>query len=209
LLEVLIALAIFLLAMVVFGQMIIYNASIATSVERQNLATRLCQRKLAEVVSGAQVLESAEDQAFDDEPDYHWSLDAEPGEVEGLWDVTVHVVYSNDAAGGLPVEISLSQLVLDPSVAGNTQDVTAVDATDTSSSSGSTGSSSAGTSGATGGTTPTTPAATGGAGAGTTPNRIGGGTTPTAPTTPSAPSRTTTPTAPTTPGRTTTPSRGS
>jgi len=197
LLEVLIAMAIFLLAMVVFGQMIIANAAVAVAVERQNTATRLCQAKLAEVVAGVTPLESQSDTPFDDEPDYSWSLDAENGDVDNLWNVTVHVVYVNGKPGDLPAECTISQMVLDPSAVGSTQDAIPPISSDTSSSTDGTGSS-AGTAGGT----------TGGAGAATTPATPAGPTTPTTPprtggTTPAAP------TGPTTPARPATPSRGS
>jgi prepilin-type N-terminal cleavage/methylation domain-containing protein len=125
LLEVLIALAIFLLAMVVFGEMIVQNGETATYIQRLNLANRLCKSKMAEVASGLVPLSSQDEVAFDDAPDFTWSLDAESGAVDGLWTVTV-TVRRPPTDNAAPIEVSLTQMVRDPSIAGNTEDVTPV-----------------------------------------------------------------------------------
>ena len=90
--------------------------------QRQNLATRLCKSKLNEVISGVVPLSSQGDSPFDEEPDYSWSLDAEQnGSVDGLWNVTVRVTRTQTDAGD-PIECSVTQMVLDPSIEGSTQD---------------------------------------------------------------------------------------
>ena len=155
LLEVLTALAIFLMAMVVFGEMIVHNGQLARDIQRQNLATCLCKSKLQEVISGAVPLTSQGDAAFDEEPDYTWSLDADNGAVDGLWNVTVRVTYKSADATADPIHCSLTQMVLDPSIEGSTQDAVPVTASATNTnvgSSGGTGSStsSTGTAGAAG-----------------------------------------------------------
>ena len=122
LLEVVIALAIFLLAMTVFSQMLIRNGEMTRDIQRQNLATRLCQSKMAEVVSGVVPLTTQSDTAFDEEPNYTWSLTADNGSVAGLWNVTVVVTRQQTDAGNT-IQCSLTQMVLDPSVIGSTQDV--------------------------------------------------------------------------------------
>ena len=142
LLEVLTALTIFLLAMVVFGDMILANAKAANAIQRQNLATRLCQSKLHEVAVGLVPLSSADDTPFDDEPDYTWSLDAESGSFDGLWNVTV-TVKRNQTDNGEPIQVTLTQMILDPSTVGSNEDVVPV----ISSANGNTGSSSSSSSG--------------------------------------------------------------
>jgi general secretion pathway protein I len=132
LLEVVIALAIFLLAMTVFSQMLLRNGEIARDLQRQNLATRLCQSKLAEVVAGVVPLSSQSDASFDEEPEYTWSLTADNGSVTGLWNVTVSVTRQQTDSGN-PVQCSLSQMVLDPSIVGSTQDAPAISGTAASS----------------------------------------------------------------------------
>ncbi len=121
LLEVLVALAVFLLAMVVFGDMVVRNSQIARDIERQNLATRLCKSKLNEVIAGVVPLSSQGDTPFDEAPDYTWSLDAENGSVDGLWNVTVHVTRTQTDADD-PIECSVTQMILDPTIEGSTQD---------------------------------------------------------------------------------------
>jgi general secretion pathway protein I len=128
LLEVVIALAIFLLAMTVFSQMLLRNGEIARDIQRQNLATRLCQSKLAEVVAGVVPLSSQGDVPFVEEPDYTWSLTADNGSVAGLWNVTVNVARQQTDSGN-PIQCSLAQMVLDPSIIGSTQDAPAVSGT--------------------------------------------------------------------------------
>ena len=122
LLEVVVALAIFLLAMTVFSQMLIRNGEVTRDIQRQNMATRLCQSKLAEVVAGVVPLSSQGDAPFDEEPDYTWSLDAENGSVTGLWNVTVTVT-RQQTGGGNPIQATLTEMVLDPTIIGSTQDV--------------------------------------------------------------------------------------
>ncbi len=151
----LIALAIFLMAMVVFGEMIVRNGQLARDVQRQNLATRLCKSKLQEVMSGAVPLTSQGDAPFDEEPDYTWSLDAENGSVDGLWNVTVTVTYKSADATADPIQCSLTQMVLDPAIEGSTQDAVPVSVSATNTNSGTSGNSTSGsgTGGSTGSST--------------------------------------------------------
>ena len=155
LIEVLIALAIFLLAMAVFGSMIVRNGQVAAGIEQQNLATRLCQSKLHEVIAGVVPMSSQDDTPFDEEPDYTWSLEADNGAYDGLWQVTV-TVKRQTSGGGEPVQCTLTQMVLDPSVVGSNEDVVPVTSSTTSGSSGTSGASS---SSSTSSSSPTTGAA--------------------------------------------------
>jgi general secretion pathway protein I len=137
LLEVVIALAIFLLAMTVFSQMLLRNGEITRDIQRQNLATRLCQSKLSEVVAGVVPLTSQGDGSFDEEPNYTWSLEADNGSITGIWNVTVRVTRQQTDAGN-PISCSLTEMVLDPSIIGSTQDVPAISATNATTSGGGT-----------------------------------------------------------------------
>ena len=125
LIEVLIALAIFLLAMVVFGEMIIRNGEIARDIQRQNLATRLCQSKLHEAAAGVVPMTGQDDMPFDEEPDFTWAMTADAGSVDNLWNVTI-TVKRRQTDTGTPIQCVLTQMILDPSIAGSTQDVPAV-----------------------------------------------------------------------------------
>src|SRR5262249_3805539 len=91
LLEVLIALTIFLLGMIAIGQLVIMAGDRAVEVKLESQATQLCQSKLAEIVSGAVPLSAQGEVPFDEAPDWQWSLEAEQANVSGLWQVKVRV----------------------------------------------------------------------------------------------------------------------
>jgi general secretion pathway protein I len=123
LMEVLVALAIFLLAFAGISRLVTFASDRALDVKLQSQATQLCQTKLAEVVAGAVPLSSQADVSLDEDPSWTWSLDAEQGSVPGLWNVTVKV--KRQQSSGAHLEASLSQMVLDPSQRGSTLDAVA------------------------------------------------------------------------------------
>jgi Tfp pilus assembly protein PilV len=174
LLEVIISLAIFLMSITAIGHLITMAGKQAVDASQRNEATRLAQAQLNRVIAGIVPLSSQGDTPFDDAPDYSWSVDAEQqGSVNGLWTVTVKV--TRERSDG-KIQVALSQMVLDPSIVGSTQDSIQLNTssatnngTNTGSNSGSgttgSGNTGSGTSGATGsGAAPapkaTTPAAT-------------------------------------------------
>src|SRR5262245_26346367 len=178
LLEVLVSLSIFLMAVIGLGHLVIVASNLAYESRYRSQAALLCQAKMAEVQGGALKFDSQSDAPCEEDPDYHWSLNAEQGSVQGLYNVTVTV--SRKRADGTSLEVSLSQMVLDPSVIGSTQDVPPA-ATTTEQQAGSSGSSGAtggATAGAAGGgaTAAKGPSSTGAAGA--TSAAKGGTTTP-------------------------------
>jgi general secretion pathway protein I len=124
LLEVLVALSIFLMALIGIGRLITMSAERAQDVQQQSQAARLCQSKLAEVVRGAVPLSSQDAVPFDEDPDWQWSLDAEQeGSIQGLWKVQVRV--GRDRPDGTRIETTMSQWVLDPSMRGSSLDAQA------------------------------------------------------------------------------------
>jgi general secretion pathway protein I len=129
LMEVLVALAIFLGAMVVIGRLIIMGGERALEVQLQSEAARLCQSQMAKVVAGIESLTSQSDLAMEDDSDWKWSMECEQGNITGLWSVTVRVY--KDRVDGSKVEASLSQLVLDPSMRGSTFDAALIAGSDT------------------------------------------------------------------------------
>jgi hypothetical protein len=133
--EVLVALAIFLLSFAAIGELVTMSGDRALALQYQAEATALCQSKLAEVHFGATPLSAQSETPFDEAPEYHWSMECDQGSVSGLWNVTIHV--TREAKGGGKVEVALSQMVLDPSQRGSTLDLA-------SSSSGSSSSNSSG-----------------------------------------------------------------
>jgi general secretion pathway protein I len=139
LLEVVLALAIFLLSIVAIGQIISLASDNALEVQQQDQANLLCQAKLAEVLIGAEPLTSSSGlSAFQESPDWQWRMECDQAEITGLWNVRIFVQY--ERSDGKKIEARLSQMVLDPSLRGSTMDKPA--SSDSSSSSG------------TGGTTP-------------------------------------------------------
>jgi general secretion pathway protein I len=183
LLEVLVALAIFLFSIVALNQAMNVGTKSALNTQQQIQAAQLAQSKMAEVYIGAVPLTSQPDTPFDEDPDYTWSLDVEQNTVANLWTATVTV--SRAVGDGSKMETKLSQMIVDPSIRGTSYD-SAYTATFSPPSSTGGGSSSSGSSGSSGSssspgttpkaTTPTTPAT----GPGKTPTTKA----PTAPTTP-------------------------
>lgn len=120
LLEVLIALAIFLISLIALGQLITFSGERALEVQQLSRASQLCQSKLAEVVSGAISL-SSQDGDFDEDSDWHWHIDAQQDSaITGLWRVEVKV--SRDLGDGTHFESTANQMVLDPSLRGSASD---------------------------------------------------------------------------------------
>jgi hypothetical protein len=172
LLEVLIALAVLLFALIGIGRLITLGGDQALEVEARSQAVELCRSKLDEVACGAVPLSSQSGVAFDEDPEWTWSLDAEQGAVAGLWNVTVTV--SRDNPGGGKTQCALNQIVLDPSQIGTAYDA-AIIASASQSSSSSSGNSSSGST-ASSGAASGGAAAAGGAAVGTT-KATGGATT--------------------------------
>jgi len=121
LLEVIVSLAIFLMSMVAIGQIVSIASQRALDVQHRTTALQIAQAKLAEAQAGAIPLENNEDQVVDEDNAYHWSVLAEQGQVEGLWNVTIKVV--RERGDGTKVEVALSQMIMDPTLTGSTQDV--------------------------------------------------------------------------------------
>ncbi len=120
LLEVLAALAIFLISFIAIGGLINLASDRALDVQNQSLAVQMCQSKLNEVVCGAVALQSASG-TVDEDSDWNWSVEAAPMDnINGLWNVTVRV--SRQGSGGYETSATLSAMVLDPSVRGNASD---------------------------------------------------------------------------------------
>jgi len=146
LLEVVVALAIFLFSLTALSQLVSFAGDRAMEVSIRSRAARLCQTKLAEVLAGVVPLSAQSDTPFDEAPDFNWSLTADSGPATNLFLVSVTV--SHQSANGVRMECTLYQLVLDPSVVGSTQDVLLTPLSSTNSGPGST----TGTSGSTTGT---------------------------------------------------------
>lgn len=154
LLEVLIALAIFLFSMVIIGRLIIMGGERALEVKLEGYATQLCQSKLAEVSSGAIPLSGQGEVPFEEDPNWVWSLEAEEADAPGLWRINIRVTRQQPAQPKF--ECAIRQLVLDPAMRGGTTSAapagTDTPTTPDTGASTSTGSPSSGSSGKTGST---------------------------------------------------------
>jgi Tfp pilus assembly protein PilV len=120
LMEVLVALAIFLMSLAALTRLVTFAGERALEAQYRSQATLYCLSQLAEVEAGIIPLGSQGEGALEDDSDYQWSMDAQQGQAAGLWNVTVHVTRKGPA--GSTIAVSLSKLVLDPSAVGSTQD---------------------------------------------------------------------------------------
>jgi type II secretion system protein I len=123
LLEVLIALAVFLMAYGAIWQLMNLSGDQAVELTNRNRATQLAQSKLDEVLSGALPLSSQGDTGFEDQynaPGFTYQIDVADGAVSSLHLVTVTVTRETATS---TVKVQVSQMVLDPAQAGSTQDV--------------------------------------------------------------------------------------
>jgi Tfp pilus assembly protein PilV len=146
LMEVLVSLAIFLLSLAALTRLVTYAGERALEAQYRSQATMYCLSQLAEVEAGSIGLSSQGETALEEDPEYEWSMDATQGQVVGLWTVTVTVSHKN--GNGVPIRVSLSKMVLDPSMVGSTQDSVPVNSsTNNNASSGTSGSSSGSTTG--------------------------------------------------------------
>jgi type II secretion system protein I len=144
LLEVLVALAIFLISLIGIGRLITFAADRARDVQEQALAIQMCESKLAEAAAGVLTLGSAQSSTpFDEDPSWEWSMDCDQAaNMTGLWNVTIHVTRARH--DGSKVEVALSQMVLDPSVRGALPSSSSSSSSSSTSTGSSSGSSSTG-----------------------------------------------------------------
>lgn len=173
LLEVLVALGIFLIALVGIIKLVTLGGDQARQVQLNAQAAQLCQSKLAEVVAGVVPLTAQSEVPFDEDPDWLWSLDATQGDIAGLWKLTVRV--TRQQSDGSHIECSLDRMLLDPSLRGSTldaQNLAANSANNSSSNSQGPSGSSTSTSGSTSGSG----APSGGSGGGAAPPSSGAAT---------------------------------
>ena len=127
LLEVLISLSIFLAALTALSQLIGIGSRAAVQTQLRTQALFRCQSVLAEVLAGAQPMESVAMSAFDDESEnWKWSLNVEPGDYENMLKLTVLVQYIGDSET-VSTSYQLIRQVRDPAMlldAANTVETT-------------------------------------------------------------------------------------
>ena len=118
LIEVLVALAIFLLSLVALGQLMNITSQMAIDIDHTNRANQLMQKQMNAVVAGYVPLSGQSDTAFDEDPNWYWSVDAQSDSTPSLYHVTVTVSHKN-SSGDVDFKKSLYQTVLDPTIRGS------------------------------------------------------------------------------------------
>jgi type II secretory pathway pseudopilin PulG len=117
LLEVVIALAIFLFSLTAIAQLLSFSRDRVVDGHLRSQANLRCEAKLAEVLTGAESLSSASG-SFSDDPNWSWRLNcSEQGSVPNLWSVEVTV---EKKKGTGTVAVSLSQMMFAPNLRGST-----------------------------------------------------------------------------------------
>jgi type II secretory pathway pseudopilin PulG len=149
LLEVILSLLIFLLAIGAISHLLTSSSHMAVESRTRIQAALYAHSKLNEVRVGALPMSGQQEGPLDDDQDYNWSMDVSPSALEGLYNVTVHV--SRPAPTGGVTKVSLTQIILDPQFQGSSLDGVGSNSQSESESSSSSSSSSSGT-GSTGGT---------------------------------------------------------
>lgn len=115
LLEVVVALAIFMGAIAAIGQLISTGVRGAVQARLQSQAVLRAETKMAEVVAGAVSLHGASG-SFADDPAWAWSVSSAAGTQAGLYIVDVTVTHQSATTAGNQ-SYSLRRLVRDPQVA--------------------------------------------------------------------------------------------
>jgi len=159
LLEVLVSLAIFLIALGALQHLMTLCSDMAMTIHQKSQAARLAQSLLNEVSAGIMPIQSSVQSAeVMDDPDYMYSMASEASVISGLYTVTVTVFREN--SNGRRVEYTLAQMMIDPAMVGSNQDQSAIqgqaETPATTETTGTTGT----TTGTTGTTTGTTTGAT-------------------------------------------------
>ena len=115
--EVVVALAIFLMALVPIGQLVNMGGERALDVAQQAQASLLCQAKLDSVKVGAEGLNGGGTVDIGNLT-WNYTIESNPADVANLY--VVKVTAKVDRPDGKTVEASLVQMVLDPSQRGST-----------------------------------------------------------------------------------------
>ncbi len=126
LIEVLLATAIFLIALASISVLVRSAADSAADATRTNLCSQLARSKMAELEAGVGdvTISSGGSGTFDDRPGYQWEVTSEAvsAGTGTYYDVTVRVWIETQLK---TTEVSLSQLLIDPSLLNNAAPLTA------------------------------------------------------------------------------------
>jgi hypothetical protein len=123
LLEVIVAMAIFLMSIIAIFQLLFLGTERAMDVRLQTRTSLRCQAKLSEIMIGAEPLNSSGSYTnfTDTDTDLQWKMTATPNDdMQMLW--TVKVWVKAELQTGKVVESHLCQLALNPAMRGTTFD---------------------------------------------------------------------------------------
>jgi general secretion pathway protein I len=118
LLEVLVALAIFLFSLIALSQLVDIGSANAMDINWLGRASLIAQSRMAEALAGSIPLTSQSDSPCDEDPDWSWSIDSQSDAAPGLYRVKITVGRSRP--DGSRFETVLNQMILDPSYRGAT-----------------------------------------------------------------------------------------
>ncbi len=116
LIEVLIALAIFLLSIAAIGRLVDLGSENAIDSLNYATGTRLAQSKMAEVEAGVVSIAGGSGGAFEVETDWEYSIDSVQSDVPNLYTVTITASHTGR---GRSATVTLTQMILDPAQMGN------------------------------------------------------------------------------------------
>jgi general secretion pathway protein I len=119
LLEIIVSMAIFLMALGAIVPLIQMGQQRALEVQLQAIALEKCQSKLGELEVGSEALGGGGEMGFpDDTEGWLWAMESTPNYngVANLWFVQVHVYRMID--DGRKIDVSLGALIMDPSIRG-------------------------------------------------------------------------------------------
>jgi prepilin-type N-terminal cleavage/methylation domain-containing protein len=123
LLEVIVAMAIFLMSMVAIHQLVSIGTDRAIDVKWQSRTSLRCQSKLNEIMVGAEQLSGSGGYTpFTDDPDLQWKMEATTFDPAGLLYTVKVSVQVDPSKTNRTIETQLVQMVLNPANRGSTMD---------------------------------------------------------------------------------------
>ena len=148
LLEVILALAIFVGSLAVISKLVELGVRGAHYAQLQTRAVMLAESKMGEIVAGIVPIDSASGDVFAEDPAWQWQLSVSDGPVEGLKWVSIYVAPASTgelARNRERIDYTLSRWLLDPSYTADLDLAASSSSTSTGSSSTSSGTGSTGT----------------------------------------------------------------
>ena len=113
LLEVVVAMAIFLMAMVVIGELVNMGARNSLMARQMTKAVLLAESKQNETLTGNEIGQSEISGNFPEEPDWQYTVNAEPAGIDGLLRVTTTVSFAGTSSDE-QVSVTLTRWATDP-----------------------------------------------------------------------------------------------